>query len=558
MDREIIKLAGNSSLPLESMGFSEVLQEFRGEVDNSCLPPVILITGALGSGKTTLVKGLLAQGGSVDPGNIEVLVADAGTQSFDSVELQGVTPGVIIQPFDPACFCCDEYPQLSQRLHELGDVASRELGRIVNTVIIEPSGVANVRAIFDIVKSNNLDCKVVAVIDCEHFMQNLRFSKIPEQIAFANSIVLTRWEKADDVSLPDIIKYVRSINPEAGLYLSFSPDIRTSQYQRSILPEVLTHTFEVIDPNFEPDTVLSNPNVYSLQGVREFTSRTDVLTVFAPLLGEILRAKGIVTIDSEAYEMQIVSSELILKPTGLAASDQNNSLLIVTTPKIEILDIQGIALTIQQINHTLTTPLTSSAYSFTSPSLSAAVLSSFRDPARARQYTESELLAYLIERYPEQPDPKSGRFRSDCESDSVITLMSDSKSDEVRKAAVRQYCEWRLDSYDKICALEIDGHQNNISYVLFRFASALYWVKSDYGPKLVSDPDMKLIDELPDIKPRIENMRPERIMEEAVSTMIDNGVIFQYVPLNAQEDWDWIYMIAPGIREKLMLQSALE
>lgn len=124
--------------------------------------PVLLVTGALGAGKTSLINTLL---GAPHGRALAVVVNDFGAINIDEAVLSAT--GQPVYGLRNGCICCSLQGDL---LRTLGTILS--LGRRVDAIVIEASGVSDPRGIIEALHDPvlrpavGLDA-VVTVVDAE-------------------------------------------------------------------------------------------------------------------------------------------------------------------------------------------------------------------------------------------------------------------------------------------------------------------------------------------------------------------------------------------------------
>ena len=201
--------------------------------------PVLLLTGYLGSGKTTLVNRILANKKGI---KFAVIVNDIGEVNIDADLIQ--KGGVVDQKDDSlvalqnGCICCTLKMDLVQQLHDI--IAQHRFDYIV----IEASGVCEPAPIAQTITSipnmeekytkdgvPRLDC-VVTVVDAlrmkdefgsgdnliggniqEEDIENL----VIQQIEFCNIILLNKASEVEPKELGKIRQIIRSLQPKAQI-----------------------------------------------------------------------------------------------------------------------------------------------------------------------------------------------------------------------------------------------------------------------------------------------------------------------------------------------------
>jgi G3E family GTPase len=180
--------------------------------------PVTLVTGFLGSGKTTLVNHILSNREDV---RAAVLVNELGDIGIDNDLIVAAEDGMI--ELNNGCICCSTN-------NDLIDSIVRVLGRpeSVDHIIVETTGVADplpVALTFqrpEFRDTLRLDA-IVAVADAEQFSLDLFDGIAPRnQLRYADAILLNKCDRAGAERLATIEEKIRSLNAEARL-------VRTTQ-----------------------------------------------------------------------------------------------------------------------------------------------------------------------------------------------------------------------------------------------------------------------------------------------------------------------------------------
>jgi G3E family GTPase len=175
--------------------------------------PVTLVTGFLGSGKTTLVNHILSNRQDV---RAAVLVNELGDIGIDNDLIVAAEDGMI--ELTNGCICCSTN-------NDLLDSIVRVLGRPepVDHIIVETTGVADplpVALTFqrpEFRDALRLDA-IVAVADAEQFSLDL-FDGIAlrNQLRYADAILLNKCDRAGAERLDTVEEKIRSLNAEARL-----------------------------------------------------------------------------------------------------------------------------------------------------------------------------------------------------------------------------------------------------------------------------------------------------------------------------------------------------
>ncbi len=179
--------------------------------------PVTLVTGYLGSGKTTLIGRLLRHPGM---DRSAVIVNEFGEVGIDHELVQEASGATAL--LANGCLCCAVMTDLQRTLREL--FARRRAGEIMDfeRVFVEASGIADPVPVLHTLRTDGLlgahyrlDA-VVALVDAVNGMGNLeREFEALRQVAVADRIVITKPDLAAPGAVEALEQRVGSINPYA-------------------------------------------------------------------------------------------------------------------------------------------------------------------------------------------------------------------------------------------------------------------------------------------------------------------------------------------------------
>ncbi len=174
--------------------------------------PVTLVTGFLGSGKTTLISRLLAH---PDMGETAVIVNELGEVGIDHHLLRRVDERTVL--LASGCVCCTLRGDLADELRDLHSRRARGEIPAFKRVVVETTGLADPAPIVytlaaePVVRHHYVLESIVATVDARH---GLLEPESVKQAAVADVIVLTKVDVAD----PDEIEaHARRLNPAAEI-----------------------------------------------------------------------------------------------------------------------------------------------------------------------------------------------------------------------------------------------------------------------------------------------------------------------------------------------------
>jgi G3E family GTPase len=184
-----------------------------------CRIPVILISGFLGSGKTTLVNGLLSDPRLADTA---VAVNEYGPAPLDHHLIENGDDGTVL--LANGCLCCNVSGDLDEAVMRL--FSRRDAGNLprFKRLIIEPSGLADPAPIAQALLRNpvmsrafRLEAIVTTVDGVFGEEQVRRHPETRKQVMLADQVILTKTDLISGERLSALEVTLRRLNPVAPI-----------------------------------------------------------------------------------------------------------------------------------------------------------------------------------------------------------------------------------------------------------------------------------------------------------------------------------------------------
>jgi len=317
--------------------------------------PVLLVTGFLGSGKTTLVNRLLKTRAFA---RAAVVVNEYGEVSIDHVLVEA--PRRRMRVIDGGCLCAHVHEEIASSLLDLYIKRDRDPDLDFDFVLIEMSGLADpVPVIQNLLADRHVTSlyelkTVIAVADGVHGEGHLTaHPESVKQAAVADTIVISKTDLADCAGLDTLAAHLTAINPGARQLRVAHGAVHAA--------EILDHAgfdlagrseaargwlndrcYAATVPAASADPAIST---FALSYDEEITRPGFVLwmNLLAGFRGAgLLRVKGIVNVEGRPYAVQAVQT-IISEPVALAAwpdGDDRRSRLVFITRGMDGNDIR--------------------------------------------------------------------------------------------------------------------------------------------------------------------------------------------------------------------------
>ncbi len=318
--------------------------------------PITLVTGFLGSGKTTLISKLLRHPGM---NRAAVIINEVGEIGIDHDLVANVNENMSL--LANGCICCSVRTDLQDSLRQL--FAERRAGQIpeFDRVIIETTGLADPAPVVQTLISDTLINAqyrldgLATLVDAYHGHDLLaRQPEAVKQAAMADRLFITKTDLVDPATLSALQDELRVLNPQADQHLVVQGDLdpalltglglhsaRVSEHTLSFLGESLRQTNDA--GTGEGGKYLGarashhDPAIrtLSLRFAQPFkwTGFSSAMELLTTLRGaDMLRVKGIVNVEGHPVVVQGVQ-HIFSPPVELdrwPSQDRDTRLVFIT------------------------------------------------------------------------------------------------------------------------------------------------------------------------------------------------------------------------------------
>lgn len=260
--------------------------------------PLVLLTGFLGSGKTTLIRRLIPQ---LTARNIRshVLINDFGNAIFDAETLRGEAAAV--EEITGSCVCCESLDALLAALAK-----TKPIGNSV--ILLETNGATDVPSLLEVLamSKSTRHCTPpiqVAVVDADQWQRRGWNDGIEqEQVASASYIQLA-WQDACTLDrLVEVRLKLRQLNPRHR-------EVTVDDLARRLALLAISSQLEIPSPDSTLNLIAPASPHHHEHGKHHFSAvevpltptvdRQTLLHCLHSLPEEVLRAKGMVCLHDD-------------------------------------------------------------------------------------------------------------------------------------------------------------------------------------------------------------------------------------------------------------------
>ncbi len=186
------------------------------------MTPITILSGFLGSGKTTFLNKILKQNPEIKFG---LIVNEFGEVGIDGQIIED--SGEEMVEISNGCVCCVVRKDLQDTVKKLLDSKKVDYIIVEASGLAEPAPVAQTFTMDDFEGAVNLD-SVICLVDAVNYglvEKNYRIAL--EQLAFADIIVINKIAEASSEQLASLRDLIQKTNPEATILENKNDDLNT-------------------------------------------------------------------------------------------------------------------------------------------------------------------------------------------------------------------------------------------------------------------------------------------------------------------------------------------
>lgn len=313
---------------------------------------LVILSGFLGSGKTSLLVDFLR---GEDSGDTGVIVNEAGEIGIDGAIVSDSAAGIPMTLLANGCVCCSLRSSLVDTVHALLE-AQRPGGRgPLRRIVLETSGLSRPGPIIASLADpelarRNLRLSVLATYDClADAGRETQFEEAAAQLAAAQCIVLTKVDQVPAASLAEHVARARGFNPLARI-VAHADRAAAVREAFAALPGAQSGdlALHALFAAGRREAGMSHPRIRVWTGTPRAAMDWDDFSMWLDDLAgfcgaRLLRVKALLKVSDcpEPILIQSVGTTFGM-PRRMAAPD-GKDVLIVITRDLELADLQSMA-----------------------------------------------------------------------------------------------------------------------------------------------------------------------------------------------------------------------
>lgn len=311
------------------------------------LIPVSIITGFLGSGKTTLINKLLKR---PEMNRVAVVVNELGEIGVDNDLVEVSSEQMML--LNNGCLCCVLRGDLQETLRDL--FLKRRNGEIIDfdRVVIETTGLADPAPVMQtlitdtlLLEQYRLDC-VVTLVDAVNAPGQLdQFTEPVKQIALADRLVITKSDLISEPELQGLSARLSELNPRAPVRVALNGEIelaflvdvglRRTSARLEEIERWLGDTADDHDGHVHRHDENVKTFVLRFENSMPWAAFVQCMELLTALRGpDLLRVKGLVSVEDKPGPMVVQGVQHLFHPplelAGWPSDDHGTRLVFIT------------------------------------------------------------------------------------------------------------------------------------------------------------------------------------------------------------------------------------
>ncbi len=287
---------------------------------------LVLLTGFLGAGKTTLMKSILDQYGDKKLG---VIVNEFGSVNIDAVLIKrnGIE---MAELSNGSIFCACIKDKFVDSLIEMSTMD-------IEYLFIEASGLADPSNMVQILEGISVKTQgrynykgSICITDAEYFLDLYDLlPAIQNQLEFSSAVIINKVDLIDEDKLIEVIEKIGQVNSEALVF--------TTSFCRVDVMEIVENLGILLtSPRETSNTLESKPKTFVLTA-EESLPFEKLESFIHEILEGTFRIKGFVNTDKGGIEISTVGNHVTLN--NWTEEIKDNQIVVISSVGIRIISI---------------------------------------------------------------------------------------------------------------------------------------------------------------------------------------------------------------------------
>ncbi|OGO78730.1 MAG: hypothetical protein A2Y23_10665 [Clostridiales bacterium GWB2_37_7] len=251
---------------------------------------VDVISGFLGSGKTTLIRKLLK---AYENEKVVLIENEFGEIGIDGDIIE--RDGFEVFEISSGCICCIMQKDFVNLFIRVIDDFKPE------RIIIEPTGISILSDIIDILKKPEFvkKCSInslITVVDSMNYLEQCEvFGEFFEdQIANASTLILSKSQFVDGGKIEKITSSLEKLNAEADIIISDWNSINAEDFHGLLKGDIIVNSMDILHADYRPCRE-NKFDAFAITSSRKFT-KEELESILCELknekYGHVIRGKG--------------------------------------------------------------------------------------------------------------------------------------------------------------------------------------------------------------------------------------------------------------------------